>query len=79
MAKFFRGPYASYVQAQHGEGIYFATDKGIIKMGGVDYIGPTNDMVTNISYANDQFVITYVNKLGETRQETIELVIVTEY
>lgn len=40
MAKFFRGPYASYVQETHGEGIYFATDKGIIKMNGVDYIGP---------------------------------------
>ena len=43
MAKFFRGPYSSYVQATHGEGIYFATDKGIIKMNGVDYIGPLGD------------------------------------
>lgn len=43
MAKFFRGPYDSYVQETHGEGIYFAIDKGIIKMGGKDYIGPLGD------------------------------------
>lgn len=40
MVQFFRGPYESYVQAMHGDGIYFATDKGIIKMNGKDYIGP---------------------------------------
>lgn len=62
MVKFFRGPYASYVQETHGEGIYFATDKGIIKMGGVDYIGPLKDStaVKNIALNADgsKFVIT---------------------
>lgn len=65
MAKFFRGPYASYVQETHGEGIYFATDKGIIKMGGKDYIGPLGDstVVKSIALNADgsKFVITYLD------------------
>lgn len=65
MAKFFRGPYASYVQETHGEGIYFATDKGIIKMGGVDYIGPLKDSTAVKSIAlnadSSKFVITYLD------------------
>ena len=62
MAKFFRGPYASYVQETHGEGIYFAIDKGIIKMGGVDYIGPlaNSTAVKDIALKADgsSFVVT---------------------
>lgn len=65
MAKFFRGPYASYVQATHGEGIYFAIDKGIIKMNGRDYIGPLADStaVKNIALNadGDKFVVTYLD------------------
>lgn len=81
MAAFFRGPYASYVQATHGDGIYFATDKGIIKMNGVDYLGPVanNEVITSISFANDKFIITYTDKLGVTRTQEIELVIISEY
>lgn len=62
MAKFFRGPYASYVQETHGEGIYFATDKGIIKMNGVDYIGPLgNSTAVKLIAPNEdgsKFIIT---------------------
>lgn len=62
---FFRGPYASYDQATHGEGIYFATDKGIIKMGGKDYIGPLgySSAVKSIALNADgsKFVITYLD------------------
>lgn len=65
MAKFFRGPYASYVQETHGEGIYFATDRGIIKMGGKDYIGPlaNSTAVKNIvlNEAGDKFVVTFLD------------------
>lgn len=65
MAKFFRGPYASYVQETHGEGIYFATDKGIIKMGGKDYIGPLGDSTAVKSIAlnadGSKFVISYLD------------------
>lgn len=65
MGKFFRGPYASYVQATHGEGIYFATDKKIIKMNGVDYIGPLADSsaVKSIALNDDgsKFVISYLD------------------
>lgn len=65
MAKFFRGPYASYVQEIHGEGIYFATDKGIIKMGGKDYIGPLGDSTAVKSIAlnadGSKFVISYLD------------------
>lgn len=75
MAKlqFFRGLYASYVQATHGEGIYFATDKKVIKMNGVDYVGPLadSDAVKSVALNADgsKFVITY---LGGTTSE-IEL------
>ena len=62
---FFRGPYGSYVQETHGEGIYFATDKGIIKMGGKDYIGPLGDSTAVKSIAlnadGSKFVITYLD------------------
>lgn len=65
MARFFRGPYASYNQASHGEGIYFATDKKIIKMGGVDYIGPLADAtaVKSIALNEDasKFIVTYLD------------------
>ena len=65
MIQFFRGPYASYVQTTHGNGIYFATDKGIIKMGGKDYIGPLGDAtaVKNITLneGGDKFVITFLD------------------
>lgn len=70
MAKFYRGPYASYVQETHGDGIYFAIDKGIIKMNGKDYIGPLADSNAVKSIAlnadGDKFVITYLdNTTGE--------------
>ena len=62
---FFRGPYASYSQEVHGQGIYFATDKGIIKMGGKDYIGPLGDSTAVKSIAlnadGSKFVITYLD------------------
>lgn len=65
MAKFFRGPYASYVQSIHGEGIYFAIDKGIIKMNGKDYIGPLADStaVKNIALNadGDKFIVTFLD------------------
>ena len=65
MAKFFRGPYASYVQSIHGEGIYFAIDKGIIKMNGKDYIGPLAEStaVKNIALNTDgdKFIVTFLD------------------
>lgn len=65
MIKYFRGPYASYVQTTHGEGIYFATDKGIIKMGGKDYIGPLADSTAvksiSLNSDGDKFVISYLD------------------
>lgn len=65
MAKFFRGPYASYVQSIHGGGIYFATDKGIIKMNGKDYIGPLAEStaVKNITLNadGDKFIVTFLD------------------
>lgn len=65
MEKFFRGPYASYVQSIHGKGIYFAIDKGIIKMNGKDYIGPlaestaVKDIALNAD--GDKFIITFLD------------------
>lgn len=65
MIKFFKGPYASYVQETHGEGIYFAIDKGIIKLGGKDYIGPLADStaVKNIAISDDgaSFVVSFLD------------------
>lgn len=65
MAKFFRGSYASYVQSIHGDGIYFATDKGIIKMNGKDYIGQLADSTAVKDIAlnadGDKFVVTYLD------------------
>lgn len=65
MVKFFRGAYESYDQSVHGEGIYFATDKCIIKMGGKDYLGPlaSSTAVKNIelSETGDKFIITYLD------------------
>lgn len=65
MVKFFRGAYESYDQSVHGEGIYFATDKGIIRMGGKDYLGPlaSSTAVKNIelNQTGDKFVITYLD------------------
>ena len=58
------------MQNTHGNGIYFATDKGIIKMNGVDYIGPLKDSTAVQSIAlsseGDKFVITYLN--GDTSE-----------
>lgn len=77
MNKFYRGPYASYVLETHGQGIYFAIDKGIIIMNGKDYVGPFGESefksVKNIALneAGDKFVITYVDKLGVTSSEEI--------
>lgn len=65
MAKFYRGPYASYSSGVHSEGIYFATDKGIIRMGGKDYIGPLGDSTAvkaiNLNADRSKFVITYLD------------------
>lgn len=65
MSKFFRGPYASYVQSLHGDGIYFAIDKGIIKMGGKDYIGPLakSTAVKDIALneRGDRFIVTFLD------------------
>lgn len=65
MVQFFRGNYDKYVQATHGQGIYFATDKGIIKANGKDYIGPLADSTAVKSIAlntdGDKFIITYLN------------------
>lgn len=65
MVKFFRGAYESYDQSVHGEGIYFATDKGIIRMGGKDYLGPLAGTTAVESIAlnqtGDKFVITYLD------------------
>lgn len=64
MAKFYRGLYEKYNSQSHADGIYFATDKGIIRMNGVDYIGPlaNEDVVKNITLdvENNQFVVTYL-------------------
>lgn len=65
MVKFFRGPYASYVRSEHGEGIYFATDRKVIKMNGVDYVGPLADSsaVKSIEPSEDgsKFIVTYLD------------------
>lgn len=62
---FYRGAFASYDSSVHGEGIYFATDKGIILMGGKSYIGPLGDStaVKNISLNadGDKFVVAYLD------------------
>lgn len=62
---FFRGEYAKYDQSVHGEGIYFATDKNVIRMGGKDYIGPlaNSTAVENIELNadGDKFVVTYLD------------------
>lgn len=62
---FYRGAFASYDSSEHGEGIYFATDKGIILMGGKSYIGPLGDStaVKNISLNadGDKFVVAYLD------------------
>ena len=65
MQNFFRGPLASYVQATHGEGIYFATDKGIILMGGKQYIGPlaNSTAVADIELSADgsKFIVSFLD------------------
>lgn len=69
MIQFYRGTYASYNQATHGEGIYFATDKGIIKMDNKDYIGPLGDStaVKNITLNEngDKFIITFLDNTSK--------------
>ena len=67
--KFFRGPYASYNQDTHGAGIYFATDKGIIKMGGKDYVGDLNSpekFVSNVELDGSNLKVTYLDESTET-------------
>ena len=65
MVQFFRGAYNSYDKSVHGEGIYFATDKGVIKMGGKDYLGPLADSTAvktiELNEAGDKFIITYLD------------------
>lgn len=67
---FFRGPYNSYRSEEHGEGIYFATDKNVIIMGGRDYIGPLASSTAVKSIAlnstKTKFVITYLD--GSTNE-----------
>lgn len=62
---FFRGAYDKYDQSIHGDGIYFAIDKNIIRMGGKDYVGPLANAtaVKNISLNADgsKFVVTYLD------------------
>lgn len=62
---FFRGAYDKYEQSVHGDGIYFAIDKNVIRMGGKDYVGPlaNTTAVKNISLNADggKFVITYLD------------------
>ena len=47
MIKFYYGPYNSYSSTTHADGIYFATDKKVIRLNGVDYIGNINADGTN--------------------------------
>ena len=47
MIKFYYGPYNSYSSTTHADGIYFATDKKVIRLNGVDYIGNINVDGTN--------------------------------
>lgn len=65
MIQFFRGLYSSYNQTAHGSGIYFATDKGIIKVNGKDYIGPLGDSTAvksiTLNESGDKFIITYLD------------------
>ena len=42
MIKFYYGPYNSYSSTTHADGVYFATDKKVIRLNGVDYIGNIN-------------------------------------
>lgn len=62
--KFYRGLYSSYNHETHANGIYFATDKGIIKMNGVDYTHGVKDIV--LSDSGDEYVITYTNDTTTT-------------
>lgn len=62
--KFFRGSYSSYNPTTHANGIYFATDKGIIKMNGVDYTHGVKDIT--LSDEGDEYIIKYTNDT-ETR------------
>ena len=65
MIKFYRGLYGAYSAVTHADGIYFATDKGVIRMGGKDYIGPLADAnaVKNIALnaEGDKFVVTFLD------------------
>ena len=67
--KFFRGPYASYNQATHGSGIYFAIDKGVIRMDGKDYNGDLSSpekFVSDVELDGSNLKITYLNGSTET-------------
>lgn len=62
---FFRGLYAKYNSVTHANGVYFATDKGIILMNGKEYIGPLADsaVVKNITLDTEtnMFVVTFTD------------------
>lgn len=55
MVKFYRGLYEKYNQETHADGIYFATDKGVIRMNGKDYVGAlgTQEAVTRVELSTD--------------------------
>lgn len=61
---FYRGLYEKYDASKH-LGIYFATDKNVIRMGGKDYIGDlaNSTAVENIvlNADGDKFVVTYLD------------------
>lgn len=58
MIKFYRGLKASYVQATHGEGIYFATDTAEILVNGVSY-GVDQEKVKDVSFDSTKNVLTF--------------------
>lgn len=62
---FFIGPRASYIEEEHGGGIYFAEDTQEIIHAGKSYLGilATGKVVRNIAFVEDEskFVITYTD------------------
>ena len=47
MISFYVGPYASYNSTTHADGIYFATDRKVNRLNGVDYVGPIDPTGVN--------------------------------
>lgn len=84
MAKFFRGQYALYNAETHADGIYFATDKGIIIMNGVEYVGDLAEVrsavetlktavsVSDVAYATDTQTFTVTYSDGSTKEIVVE-------